>query len=132
VGAVALDKDGNICAGTSTGGTMNKYPGRIGDSPLIGCGTYADNEVGGVSTTGWGEAMIKVVMAKTVIDLMDVNGGNPQEAAAKGIEILHHKVDGFGGVIVMNKHGKLGFAYNTSRMAFAYINARMSEPFVTV
>ncbi len=132
VGAVALDKDGNICAGTSTGGTMNKYPGRIGDSPLIGCGTYADNEVGGVSTTGWGEAMIKVVMAKTVIDLMDVNGGNPQEAATKGIEILHHKVDGFGGVVVMNKHGKLGFAYNTPRMALAYFNARMSEPFVAV
>ena len=132
VGAVALDRDGNVCAGTSTGGTMNKYPGRIGDSPLIGCGTYADNETGGVSTTGWGEAMIKVVMAKTVIDLMEINGGHPQEAAMKGIEILHRKVDGFGGVIVMNKHGKCGVSYNTPRMARAYINAKMAEPFVAI
>jgi len=132
VGAVALDKDGNICAGTSTGGTMNKYPGRIGDSPLIGCGTYADNEIGGVSTTGWGEAMIKVVMAKTVIDLMDVNEGNPQEAASKGIAILHHKADGFGGVVVMNKHGRIGVAYNTPRMARAYINSRMAKPFIAI
>jgi len=132
VGAVALDKEGNVCAGTSTGGTMNKYPGRIGDSPLIGCGTYADNDIGGVSTTGWGEAMIRVVMAKTVVDLMEINNGNPQEAAKKGIELLHRKVDGFGGVIVMNNKGKCGVSYNTPRMARAYINSKMKEPFVSV
>ncbi len=132
VGAVAMDKNNNICAGTSTGGTLNKYPGRIGDSPLIGCGTYADNEIGGASTTGWGEAIIKVVLAKTVIDLMETNGGHPQEAAEKGIEILHRKVDGFGGVIVMNKIGECRFAYNTPRMARAYINSRLSEPVVAV
>jgi len=132
VGAVALDKDGNICAGTSTGGTMNKYPGRIGDSPLIGCGTYADNEVGGVSTTGWGEAMIKVVMAKTIIDLMEANGGDPQDAAKRGIEILHRKADGFGGVIVMNKYGDCGIAYNTPRMARGFMNSKMSSPHVEV
>jgi beta-aspartyl-peptidase (threonine type) len=132
VGAVALDKDGNICAGTSTGGTMNKYPGRIGDSPLIGCGTYADNEVGGVSTTGWGEAMIKVVMAKTVIDLMEANGGDAQDAAKRGIEILHRKADGFGGVIVMNKYGDCGIAYNTPRMARGFMNSKMSSPHVEV
>ena len=132
VGAVALDKNGNICAGTSTGGTMNKYPGRIGDSPLIGCGTYADNEVGGVSTTGWGEAMIKVVMAKTVIDLMEANGGDPQDAAKRGIEILHRKADGFGGVIVMNKYGDCGIAYNTPRMARGFMNSKMSSPHVEV
>src|SRR5512140_2073396 len=62
VGAVALDKAGNLVAGTSTGGTPNKYPGRVGDSPLIGCGTYADNALGAVSATGWGESLIKVVM----------------------------------------------------------------------
>ena len=69
VGAVALDKAGNLVSGTSTGGTPNKFPGRIGDSPLIGCGTYADNAVGAVSATGWGESMIRIVMAKTVVDL---------------------------------------------------------------
>ncbi len=80
VGAVALDRSGSIASATSTGGTPNKYPGRVGDSPLIGCGTYADNETGGVSATGWGESIIKVVLAKRVIDLMEVNGGDPDAA----------------------------------------------------
>jgi len=132
VGAVAIDHHGDICVGTSTGGTFYKYPGRVGDSPLIGCGSYADNTVGGVSTTGWGEAMIKVVMAKTVIDLMMINRGNPQAAAESGIEILHRKVDGYGGVIVLNNMGDIGIAYNTPRMARAYINEVMSQPFVGV
>ncbi|MBI4547292.1 MAG: isoaspartyl peptidase/L-asparaginase [Ignavibacteriae bacterium] len=132
VGAVALDKDGNICVGTSTGGTLNKYPGRVGDSPLIGCGSYADNAVGGVSTTGWGEAMIKVVMAKTVINLMEMNGGQSQTAAENGIEILKRKAHGLGGVIVLNKQGHFGIAFNTPRMARAYVNSEMKEPFVAV
>lgn len=132
VGAVAMDKNNNICAGTSTGGTLNKYPGRVGDSPLIGCGTYADNEVGGVSTTGWGEAIIKVVMAKTVIDLMEANDSKPQNAADKGIEILRRKAEGFGGVIVLNEHGHFGISFNTPRMARAYMNSVMTEPFVAV
>ncbi|MBI5021521.1 MAG: isoaspartyl peptidase/L-asparaginase [Ignavibacteriales bacterium] len=132
VGVVALDQFGNICTGTSTGGTPNKYPGRVGDSPLIGCGTYADNEVGGVSTTGWGEAMIKVVMAKTVIDLMEINGGDAQDAAEKGIEILHRKADGFGGVIALNKNGGFGISFNTPRMARAYMNTDMNKPFIAV
>jgi len=132
VGAVALDSDGNICVGTSTGGTLNKYPGRVGDSPLIGCGTYADNAVGGVSTTGWGEAIIKVVLAKTVIDFLEANGGKVEEAAEKGVVVLKEKADGYGGVIVMNAEGKLGVAYNTPRMARAYMNSTMAEPFVAV
>lgn len=132
VGAVAMDHKGEICVGTSTGGTFNKYPGRVGDSPLIGCGSYADDAVGGVSTTGWGEAMIKVVMAKTVIDLMMISGGDPQIAAERGIEYLHRKVDGYGGVIVLNNRGQFGVAYNTPRMARAYISEDMSQPFVAV
>ena len=132
VGVVVLDQYGNLCTGTSTGGTPNKYPGRVGDSPLIGCGTYADNEVGGVSTTGWGEAMIKVVMAKTVIDLMEINGGNAQDAAEKGIEILHRKADSFGGVIALNKNGGFGISFNTPRMARAYMNTDMNKPFIAV
>ncbi len=132
VGAVAMDRAGLICAGTSTGGTLNKYPGRVGDSPLIGCGTYADNEVGGVSTTGWGEAIMKVVMAKTVIDLMEFNAGQSHEAAEKGIEILKRKADGLGGVIVLNREGIPAAAYNTPRMARAYMNEKMTEPFLAV
>lgn len=132
VGAVALDSEGTICAGTSTGGTFNKFPGRVGDSPLIGCGTYADNSTGGVSTSGWGEAMIKVVMAKTVIDLMDFNGGNPQSAAERGIKILAKKADGNGGVIVLNTQGEFGIAFNTPRMARAYINSEMNSPQIFV
>lgn len=132
VGAVALDHDGVICAGTSTGGTPNKYPGRVGDSPLIGSGTYADSSIGGVSTTGWGEAMIKVVMAKTVIDHLQRNDGNPQSAAEHGIDILKHKADGDGGVIVLTPKGTFGVAFNTPRMARAYVNESMSSPVVAV
>jgi beta-aspartyl-peptidase (threonine type) len=132
VGAVARDSQGTICAGTSTGGTLNKYMGRVGDSPLIGCGTYADNDIGGVSTTGWGEAMIKIVMAKTVIDLMDMHGGQPQIAIEKALELLHRKVEGFGGVIALNKDGNIGVAFNTPRMARAYMSDMMSEPFADV
>ena len=132
VGAVAMDSVGDICVGTSTGGTFKKHPGRVGDSPLIGCGSYADNSSGGVSTTGWGEAMIKVVMAKTVIDILDLNGGDPQSAAEKGIELLRRKVDGNGGVIVLNRFGKVGVAFNTPRMARAFMNTEMRDPIVEI
>ncbi|MBI1803831.1 MAG: isoaspartyl peptidase/L-asparaginase [Ignavibacteria bacterium] len=132
VGAVALDRTGKICVGTSTGGTLNKHPGRVGDSPLIGCGTFADSAVGGISTTGWGEGMIKVVMAKTVIDLMEMNGGDPRSAAEKGIEHLKRKVDGHGGVIVLNTRGQFGISYNTPRMARAYRSSAMDAPVVQI
>ncbi len=132
VGAVALDGTGKICVGTSTGGTLNKHPGRVGDSPLIGCGTYADSAVGGVSTTGWGEGMIKVVMAKTVLNFMEMNGSDPQLAAHQGIDYLKQKVDGNGGVIVLNARGQFGISFNTSRMARAYRSSGMDAPVVEV
>jgi L-asparaginase / beta-aspartyl-peptidase len=132
VGAVALDRGGNTASGTSTGGTPNKYPGRVGDSPLIGCGTYADNAVGAVSTTGWGEAMIKVVMAKTVIDLMERYGGDPDKAVKEGIRTLVKKADGYGGVIAINNRGKIGIAHNTPHMARGYMTTGMKAPFVAV
>ncbi|MCC6397175.1 MAG: isoaspartyl peptidase/L-asparaginase [Bacteroidetes bacterium] len=131
-GAVAVDREGNVAAGTSTGGTPNKYPGRIGDSPLIGCGTYADNVAGGVSTSGWGEAMIKVVMAKTVVDLMALHNGDPAKAAKEGLKILVRKSDGFGGIIALNKAGDVGVAFNTPRMARAYITSSMDSPLVQI
>lgn len=132
VGAVALDRLGNIASGSSTGGTSNKYPGRVGDSSLIGAGTYADNNVGGVSTTGVGEAMIKVVMAKTVIELMDRNGGNPDKAVQDGLKILERKTSGYGGLIALNNEGRIGISYNTPRMARAYMTSELKAPMVEI
>ena len=132
VGAVALDKDGNIIAGTSTGGTPNKYPGRIGDSPLIGCGTYADSGVGAVSCTGWGEAIIKVALAKTIVDQMEMNGGDAVAAAKNGIDRLKKKADGVGGVIVLSKNGKPAVAFNTPRMARAFRTSEMNSDIIEV
>jgi beta-aspartyl-peptidase (threonine type) len=131
VGAVAIDHHGNIASGTSTGGIPNKYPGRVGDSPLIGCGTYSDNDIGGVSTSGWGESMIKVVMAKTVIDLMERNGGDPEQAAQVGMDILAKKAEGYGGIIALNKQGRIGISYNTPRMVRGYMTDEMRDPVVT-
>lgn len=132
VGAVAIDCHGNVASGASTGGTPNKYPGRVGDSPLIGCGTYADNETGGVSTSGWGESLIRVVMAKTVIDMMEHNGGDPQEAADEGMKTLIRKAGGYGGIIALNTEGRIGISFNTPRMAHAYMTSEMKTPFVAV
>ncbi len=132
VGAVARDRAGNIVSGTSTGGTPNKYPGRVGDSPLIGVGTYADNTVGGVSTTGWGEAMIKVVMAKCVIDLMEKYGGDAKKASDDAIKVLARKAEGYGGVIALSTDGNVGISFNTPRMARGYMSSDMKGPFVAV
>ena len=120
VGAVAIDSKGNIAAGTSTGGITGKRIGRVGDTPIVGSGAYADNEFGGVSSTGHGEKIMRVVLAKTIINLL-MQGMSPQEATEAGIDILWNKVKGRGGVIVLNKDGEIGFAYNTPRMAYAYI-----------
>lgn len=132
VGAIAMDAKGNIVAGTSTGGTPNKHPGRVGDSPLIGCGTYADSSVGGASCTGWGEGIIKVVLAKTVIDHMEMTGASGEAAAVFGIGRLKKKVDGYGGIIVLDKNGIPSVAFNTPRMARAYRTSDMNAPVVEV
>jgi len=119
VGAVALDKSGNLAAGTSTGGTSFKYPGRIGDSPLIGCGCYADNEGAAVSSTGHGESVMKIVMAKLVNDLVDA-GRSPQEAAEQAVALLGRRTAGRAGLIVLDRKGRLGAAYSTSNLVRAY------------
>jgi L-asparaginase / beta-aspartyl-peptidase len=119
VGAVALDSAGNIAAVTSTGGTLNKAPGRLGDSSLIGCGCYADNSSAAVSTTGWGEPIMKLVLAKWTADR--VSAGNlPEWAAQEAMNYLKQRVDGHGGIIVLNAQGQFGIAHNTPRMAWAY------------
>jgi len=118
VGAVALDAGGNIAAATSTGGTLNKAPGRVGDSSLIGCGCYADNRSAAVSTTGWGEPMMKLVLAKWTADRVEA-GMAPQEAAQQALYYLKSRLDGHGGIILVDKRGRFGITHNTPRMAWA-------------
>jgi beta-aspartyl-peptidase (threonine type) len=120
VGAVAMDSQGRLIAGTSTGGTCCKHAGRVGDSPLIGCGCYCDAEAGGVSCTGLGEAIMRVVMAKTAVEFLRA-GQAPDAAAKAAARVLHQRGRGTGGLILLDKNGTPGFAFNTSRMAFGYV-----------
>ena len=118
VGAVALDAQGNISAATSTGGTLNKTPGRVGDSSLIGCGCYADNESAAVSTTGWGEAMMKLVLGKWACDRVRA-GVEPEFAAIEALEYMKRRLNGHGGMILLDPSGRVGISHNTPRMAWA-------------
>ena len=118
VGAVALDNRGNLAAATSTGGTLNKTPGRVGDSSLIGCGCYADNESAAVSTTGWGEPIMKLVLAKWAADRV-LERIAPRDAAGLAIERLETRLAGHGGIILLDAQGGYGLAHNTPRMAWA-------------
>lgn len=120
VGAVAIDAKGNIAVATTTGGPPFKIPGRVGDSPLIGCGAYADNETGGASATGLGEPLMKILMSKTACDFM-CQGMSAQQAADASVKFLEKKVNGLGGVITIDTSGEVGLAFNTPRMAYAYI-----------
>ncbi len=122
VGAVAIDAQGNVAAATSTGGTFNKHPGRVGDSPLVGCGAYADNRSGAVSATGMGEALMKIVISKRVCDLIDA-GMSAQQAADAAIAALAERTSGDGGVIVVDRSGRVGVAHNTPYIAHAYVTA---------
>jgi beta-aspartyl-peptidase (threonine type) len=117
VGAVALDIRGNIAAGTSTGGTLNKAPGRVGDSSLIGCGCYADNDRAAVSTTGWGEPMMKLVLGKWAADRVAA-GSSPQKAGDEAISYLKARLGGHGGLIILDRQGRAGITHNTPRMAW--------------
>lgn len=118
VGAVALDRHGNIAAGTSTGGTVNKAPGRVGDSSLIGCGCYADNLTAAVSCTGWGEPIMKLVLAKWAADRVQPGRDQAQRTAELAIEMLGARLNGHGGLIVLDASGSFGIAHNTPRMAW--------------
>ena len=126
VGAVALDRNGNLAAATSTGGTLNKAPGRLGDSSLIGCGCYADNESAAASTTGWGEPIMKLVLAKWTADRIAA-GNLPEWSAQEAMNYLKQRVNGHGGIIVLNREGHIGIAHNTPRMAWAYKTAKKQD-----
>jgi beta-aspartyl-peptidase (threonine type) len=122
VGAVAIDDEGNISSATSTGGTPSKMPGRIGDSPLVGCGTYADNETAGVSVTGYGESIMKVTLARRVCGNVE-KGVDIVKAADEAIAYLSSRVNGLGGVIAVDGQENWTRHYNTPHMAFACIDS---------
>lgn len=134
VGAVAADRDGNVAAATSTGGFSLKLPGRIGDSPLIGCGTYADNQAGACSTTGRGEIAIRLVLAKTVCNHME-NGKTAQEAAELAIKLVNRRIQGeynSAGLIAVDTHGRIGAAHNSPNLCWAYLTSEMKEPMASL
>jgi L-asparaginase / beta-aspartyl-peptidase len=119
VGAVALDSTGQLAVATSTGGIFNKLPGRVGDSPLLGCGTYAD-EYGGVSCTGDGEAIIRILMAKTALDFLG-SGLDPTEAANRAVTLLAAKTGSSAGLIIVDRQGRVGYARNTQHMPVCFM-----------
>ncbi|XP_028402623.1 isoaspartyl peptidase/L-asparaginase-like [Dendronephthya gigantea] len=119
VGAVAMDTTGCIACATSTGGIPAKMQGRIGDSPMIGCGGYA-NEFGGCSTTGHGESIMKMTLAREVVYSVE-NGNDAQVSSEKAVQRMYERIEGYGGVIVVDKDGNFGKAFNTQRMSWALI-----------
>jgi L-asparaginase / beta-aspartyl-peptidase len=130
VGAVALDQFGNLAAGTSTGGTLSKAPGRVGDSSLIGCGCYADNLSAAVSLTGWGEPIMKLVLGKWAVDRV-ASGSTPQQAATSAIDYLFTRLGGHGGIILLGPDGSIGIAHNTPRMAWGIATAEGTQLGIT-
>jgi beta-aspartyl-peptidase (threonine type) len=126
VGAVALDVNGDIAAGTSTGGTVNKAPGRVGDSSLIGCGCYADNQSAAASCTGWGEPIMKLVLAKWAADRVR-SGAAPDAVTLEAMQYLKRRLNGHGGMILLDARGRFGIAHNTPRMAWAYKNTEREK-----
>jgi beta-aspartyl-peptidase (threonine type) len=115
VGAVALDSRNHLAAATSTGGTQDKAPGRVGDTPVIGAGTYADDLAGAASATGWGESILRVVLSKYAVDRMAA-GRSPLEAGAEALVTLE-RVRGKGGLILVDPRGRVATVFNTPRMA---------------
>ena len=119
IGAVAIDTEGNLAAATSTGGIHNKYHGRVGDSPLVGCGFYAD-ENAAISCTGYGEDFTRLLIAKRAADFV-ARGDTARTAAEAAIAFLGAKASGTGGLIVVDRLGNAGFAWNSQHMSYAYI-----------
>lgn len=130
VGAVAIDRAGNIVAGTSTGGSRFKPVGRVGDSPLPGCGYFADNGLGGASATGHGESIMRVQLSRSAADFCAKL--HAPAAAEAAIDMLRDRVGGQGGVILIDYAGRVGSAHNTPHMACAYLTEAMSAPWVSI
>lgn len=118
VGAVARDSAGNLAAATSTGGLVHKRSGRVGDSAIIGAGTYADNDLGGCSATGDGEAILRSSLARAAVELLD-DGKDPTWAAQTALRLLQQRTGGEAGLIIIDALGRIGYAYNTPTMSVA-------------
>ena len=129
VGAVAVDRGGTVAAATSTGGMVGKRPGRVGDSALIGCGTYADSTLGGVSCTGAGEAIIRVVLARRTLDAL-AGHGEPERAAREAVELLVRDGRGEGGLILVDARGRVGHATSTPLLPVAWMSDGLDAPSV--
>jgi beta-aspartyl-peptidase (threonine type) len=127
VGAVALDRHGTVAAATSTGGMVGKRPGRVGDSALIGCGTYADSTLGGVSCTGSGEAIIRVVLARRTLDYLK-EADDPDHAAKVAVDLLVEEGRGEGGLILVDWRGRVGWAHSTPLMPVAWMSPALDQP----
>jgi L-asparaginase / beta-aspartyl-peptidase len=127
VGCVALDADGLIAVGTSTGGEDHNPPGRVGDSAQVGCGFYAENTLGGCAMTGTGEAIMQVVLAKTVVEFLAA-GLHPDDAAKQAIDLLSERVKGEGGCIVIDNDGQVGWAHNSTDMPCGVMTSAMEQP----
>jgi L-asparaginase / beta-aspartyl-peptidase len=122
VGAVALDRKGRLASATSTGGTQDKAPGRVGDSAIVGSGTYADDRHGAASCTGWGEPILRAVLAKTAVDALA--GGRTASAASRAAVRELSRLSGLGGVILVARGGRVAAAFNTPRMARGLADSR--------
>jgi beta-aspartyl-peptidase (threonine type) len=123
VGCVALDKNGNLAAGTSTGGMTNKRWNRIGDTPIIGAGTYANNKTCAVSSTGWGEYFIRAMVAHDISAMMEYKGVSIEEAAKEVIQNKVPALGGDGGIVAIDKDGNIAMEFNTEGMYRAHMNA---------
>ena len=121
IGAVAIDRKGNLAAATSTGGMLYKKEGRVGDSPIPGAGVYADNNICAVSATGHGEMFMRTVLAKHIADLIYFRKMDAESAARSGIAYLGRRVKGRGGVIVIDKNGRCAASFNTRTMVRGWI-----------
>ena len=121
VGAVALDRSGTVAAGASTGGIDSMLPGRVGDSPLIGCGVYADNQSGAVSMTGMGEGIIRLVIAKSICDRLAM-GKSPAVAARQVLRMLVSRIRGSAGALVLSPDGRFAIRHVTPHMAAGWWN----------
>jgi beta-aspartyl-peptidase (threonine type) len=127
VGAVALDRAGTVAAATSTGGMVGKLPGRVGDSALIGSGTYADTTIGGVSCTGDGEAIIRVTLARRALDYVK-EADDPTYGAKVAVDLLVEEGRGGGGLIVVDWRGRTGYAHSTAFMPVGWMSPALAEP----
>ena len=123
VGAVALDAQGNLAAGTSTGGRITKRPGRVGDSPIIGASTYANNDIVAVSTTGLGEKHMVLLTSKEIASLMKYKGLSVQEAADNALKVQLVGLGGSGGAIALDKNGNFATPYTENGMYRGWVRA---------